>query len=86
MGNGECLTFISAVAVKTPMHKFIIRDDSLTIDGQEESGSREFKGLTVTAIGPQQLSPASCTGSVLPSARVPQSETLPEAGTPTPST
>lgn len=65
MGNGECLTFISAVAVKTPMHKFIIRDDSLTIDGQEESGSREFKGLTVTAIGPHKKDPTRINHRVL---------------------
>ena len=33
MAKGECLTFIQAVAVKTPKHNLVFRSDSLYVDG-----------------------------------------------------
>lgn len=57
MAKGDCLTFISAVAVrvlddnKQALHTLILRDNSLLVDGQPEHGSKNFQGLSVTPVG-----------------------------------
>lgn len=61
MGNGECLTFISAVAIKTPEHTMVLRGSSLNLDGHDQKGQDNVvyhsKTLTVKAQGSSLLTP-----------------------------
>jgi len=56
MKKGDCLTFISAVAVrvlddnKQPKHTLIMRDNTLLVDGQPEHAPRGFPGLSVKPV------------------------------------
>lgn len=42
MKKGTCLTFISAVAVKTPGHLLVVSGDSLLVDGTERKAEPSF--------------------------------------------
>jgi len=61
MARGECLTFISAVAIRTPEHTVILRGSSLNLDGHDEPGQdkviHQSSTMTVTAKG-DSLAPA----------------------------
>ena len=61
MAKGECLTFISAVAMKTAKHTIILRGTSLNLDGRDQASENssvvyQSKAMTITAQG---QSPAS---------------------------
>merc|ERR1719352_2177673 len=49
---GDCKTFVSAVAVKTPRHTAIMRGSHLEVDGKEHFGGyQDLQELTVNAVG-----------------------------------
>ena len=52
MAKGECLTFIQAVAVKTPKHNLVFRSDSLYVDGAQHAPSRlDAQDFTLSPVG-----------------------------------
>ena len=59
MGRGECLTFISAVAIRTAEHTVILRGSSLNLDGLDQKGIADgvvhhSKAFVVKAKGDSQ--------------------------------
>merc|ERR1740130_1038707 len=59
MGRGECLTFISAVAIRTAEHTVILRGSSLNLDGLDQKGVADgvvhhSKAFVVKAKGDSQ--------------------------------
>ena len=59
MRRGECPTFISAVAVRTPEHTIIMRGSAMHLDGrkQKPTGSVVFEGDDLTVTASADLSP-----------------------------
>merc|ERR1719424_1139370 len=51
MGRGECLTFISAVAIRTAEHIVILRGSSLNLDGHDQA-LKLLIAASVVASGP----------------------------------
>ena len=53
--SGECLTFISAVAIQTPAHTVLLRSDTLLVDGAQQTSQQnvDIGAFKISGVGSQ---------------------------------
>ena len=69
MQQGECPTYVQAVAIKTPSHKVVLRGSELLVDGRDMQGHIGPAGSTI-ALGKELT--VSATGSAAASSKRPR--------------